>query len=244
VEFEGALRESEKLAAVGRLASSIAHDINNPLEAVMNLVYLAVQVLPKIQDAEESRRSLGQADMELRRVKLITAQSLRFYKQSTGPEAITCSALVSLIVDLYQPRFLNFHIEAEMRERSSQHIVCLASEIRQVVTNLITNAIDAMRGLGGRLLVRTREATHWKSDARGVVITVADTGRGMSKETQSSIYKAFYTTKGASGTGLGLWISGEIVKRHHGHLRVRSREGHGTVFQLFLPFQAASRQTA
>lgn len=240
VEFERALRESEKLAAVGRLASSIAHEINNPLEAMMNLVYLAEQFLPKVPINEEARQFLGQVDAELQRVKLITAQSLRFYKQSTGPEAITCSELITPIVDIYKPRFTNFNIEVQKRERSSQHIVCLASEIRQVITNLLTNAIDAMRAEGGRLLVRTHEATNWKHDARGVLITVADTGIGMSKETQGSIYKAFYTTKGISGTGLGLWISSEIIRRHRGHLRVRSLEGRGTVFQLYLPFQAAA----
>lgn len=240
VEFESALRESEKLAAVGRLASSIAHEINNPLEAVMNLVYLAGQLMPKTPDSSEAQQFLGQADMELQRVKLITAQSLRFYKQSTGPEAITCSELIAPIIDIYNSRFINYSITVERRERSSQHIVCLASEIRQVVTNLITNAIDAMRAGGGRLFVRTHEATYWDTDKRGVVLTIADTGNGMSTETQASIYKAFYTTKGISGTGLGLWISSEIVRRHRGHLRVRSREGSGTVFQLFLPFQAVA----
>ncbi|MGI4755224.1 MAG: sensor histidine kinase, partial [Janthinobacterium lividum] len=208
--------------------------------AVMNLVYLAEQSMPKTSENEEAQKYLSQADEELRRVKLITAQSLRFYKQSTGPEAITCSALLAPIIDLYGPRFSNYHIQAEMRERSSLHIVCLASEMRQVLTNLITNAIDAMRGTGGRLLIRTHESTYWRTDAHGIIITVADTGKGMAKETIGSIYKAFYTTKGISGTGLGLWISSEIVRRHHGHLRVRSREGRGTVFQLFLPFQAAS----
>ncbi len=240
VEFERALRESEKLAAVGRLASSIAHEINNPLEAVMNLVYLTEQLMPKVPANQEARQFLGQVDAELQRVKLITAQSLRFYKQSTGPEAITCSELIAPIVDIYKSRFTNFNIEVQKRERSSQHIVCLASEIRQVITNLLTNAIDAMTREGGRLLVRTREASYWGSDRRGVMITVADTGVGMSKETQASIFKAFYTTKGISGTGLGLWISSEIIRRHRGYLRVRSREGRGTVFQLFLPFQGVS----
>jgi PAS domain S-box-containing protein len=243
VEFESALRESEKLAAVGRLASSIAHEINNPLEAVMNLVYLADQFLPKTAGTDEARRYLVQADMELQRVKLITAQSLRFYKQSTGPEAITCSELIAPILELYQPRVKNFDIVAELRDRSIQHIVCLASEIRQVVTNLITNAIDAMRSHGGRLFVRTHEAKNWQEGKSGVIITIADTGKGMSSETQANIYKAFYTTKGASGTGLGLWISSEIVKRHRGYLRVRSHEGRGTVFQLFLPFQGAEGES-
>lgn len=243
VEFEIALRESEKLAAVGRLASAIAHEINNPLEAVMNLLYLAQTSLPENEGTEESRRYLAQADTEVQGIKLITARSLRFYKQSTGPEAILCNVMLDSVVDIYTPRYVNFDVKLERRDRSTQHIVCLASEIRQVLSNLITNAIDAMRGSGGRLLVRTHEATDWRSDRKGVVITVADTGKGMSLETLANLYKAFYTTKGVSGTGLGLWVSSEIVQRHHGHLRVRSSDDprrHGTVFQLFLPFQGVS----
>lgn len=241
VEFETALRESEKLAAVGRLASAIAHEINNPLEAVMNLLYLAQTSLPESEATAESKHYLAQADTEVQGIKLITARSLRFYKQSTGPEAILCNTMLDSVIDIYRPRFLNFDVKLERRERSTQHIVCLASEIRQVLSNLITNAVDALRGTGGRLLVRTQEATDWRNDRKGVLLTVADTGKGMSGETLSNLYKAFYTTKGVSGTGLGLWVSAEIVQRHHGRLRVRSSEKpgkHGTIFQLFLPFQA------
>jgi two-component system, sporulation sensor kinase C len=243
VEFEAALRESEKLAAVGRLASVIAHEINNPLEAVMNLVYLTQQTMATESDNDSARRYLMQADRELRRIKLITAQSLRFYKQSHGPEAVTCEELLEPLLDIYRPRFTNFGITIVERFRSSQHVVCLASEIRQVLTNLITNAIDAMRDGGGTICIRTHEATDWQSDRKGVVIAVADTGKGMSKETQSHIYKAFYTTKGIQGTGLGLWISSGIILRHHGRMTVRSSQDavfHGTIFQLFLPFQAAT----
>ena len=243
IEFEIALRQAEKLAAVGCLASAIAHEINNPLEAVMNLVYLANEGMPATAESEDSRRYLAQADLELQRVKLITAQSLRFYKQSHGPEAVTCEELLGSILDIYKPRFANFGIVVDRRDRSTQHIVCLASEIRQVLSNLATNAVDAMGHTGGTLFVRTREATAWDSEKKGVVLTVADTGKGMSKATQASLYKAFYTTKGDQGTGLGLWISSEIVQRHHGTLHVRSCESkphRGTVFRLFLPFQAAS----
>ena len=232
VELETALRESEKLAAVGRLASAISHEINNPLEAVMNLLYLGMESLPKLDVNEESRRYLRQADMELQRIKLITGQSLRFYKQSHGPEAITCDQLLTPILDIYQPRFVNYNIELDRRDRSTQHIVCLASEIRQVLTNLLTNALDAMRGGGGKLLVRTREATDWRSDRKGIAITVADNGTGIARDLLANIYTAFYTTKGANGTGLGLWISSEIVQRHHGRLRIRSSQHlnhHGTV---------------
>ncbi len=247
VEFEIALRESEKLAAVGRLASSIAHEINNPLEAVMNLVYLSQHALPEIEETAVSRRHLSRVDLELQRIKLVTAQSLRFYKQSNAPEAVRCEELLTSILDIYAPRMANFGIVVERRERFAEHIVCVASEVRQVLSNLVSNAIDAMRNRGGRLFVRTREArcgeeaTSRAGTKRGVMFTIADTGYGMSSKTQASIYKAFFTTKGAAGTGLGLWISSDIVKRHQGYLRVRSRTGplqSGTVFQLFLPFQA------
>jgi two-component system, sporulation sensor kinase C len=243
VNMESALRESEKLAAVGRLASSISHEINNPLEAVMNLVYLTRQLVPENDETREGLGFLRQADEELQRVKLIAAQSLRFYKQSSGPEALLCSALVKSVMDLYGSRLANYGVTAKLRERSTQHIVGLASELRQVVSNLVSNAVDAMKSHGGTLYLRTREATWWPDDKKGVLLTVADTGMGMSEETQRKLFKAFYTTKGASGTGLGLWISQGIIARHHGHMKVRSsmREGHSyTVFTLFLPYQGAS----
>ena len=237
VEFEAALRQSEKLAAVGRLAASIAHEINNPLESVMNLLYLA----EGSDSIEEIRGFLGTADQELRRVALITSQSLRFYRQSTKPQAVRCNDLLESVIDLYQARFSNEGVTLERRERMAQSIVCLESEVRQVLSNLIRNAIDAMHGTGGRLLIRSRESTHWPSGTKGALITVADTGTGISPETMGQMYTAFFSTKGIGGTGLGLWVSSEIINRHQGHLRVRSRQadsGNGwTIFQLFLPFQ-------
>ncbi len=243
IEFESALRESEKLAAVGRLASSISHEINNPLEAVMNLVYLAKETIPKTTDSDEVRKYLEQADHELQRVKLITAQSLRFYKQSSGPEAVLCKDLLETVLDLYRSRLMNYDVALELRHRSTQHIVGMASELRQVLSNLIGNAIDAMKSSGGKLVVRSREATLWSQGKTGVLITIADTGTGMSKDVLQKIYQAFYTTKGDAGTGLGLWITSGIVSRHRGSLKVRSSPERGrsyTVFQLFLPFQGAS----
>lgn len=234
VEFEEALRESEKLAAVGRLAASIAHEINNPLESVMNLVYLA----QRTENAADVRQYLVTADKELQRVKLITSRSLRFYKQSTRPQPISCGELIASVLDVYQSRLQNHNVTVERRERCTTSIVCMDSEIRQVLNNLVSNAIDALHGKAGRLLVRSREATEWCTGARGIVITIADTGSGISPDTMKNVYKAFYTTKGIGGTGLGLWISSEIVERHHGRLMVRSsqRTGKtGTVFQLFLP---------
>ena len=238
VEFEAALRESEKLAAVGRLASSIAHEINNPLESVTNLLYLARHGASN----DETMRYLDLADKELQRVALITSQSLRFYKQSTRPQAIGCTALVNSVLDLYESRAANATVTIERRERSIESVVCLESEIRQVLNNLVRNAIDAMAGKGGRLLIRTREVTDWATDRLGVQITLADTGSGMTQQTLQHIYKPFFTTKGLAGTGLGLWLSREIVARHQGILKVRSSQragASGTVFSLFLPFDAA-----
>lgn len=237
VEFEAALRSSEKLAAVGRLASTIAHEINNPLEAVMNLVYLA----RTSEESSEIRHYLALADQELRRVKLITSQSLRFYKQSSRPQAIAPADLLSSVLDMYGSRLTNVGVRLQRRDRSETQIVCLESEIRQVLSNLLSNAVDAMRGTGGELLVRSRAATHWVSGVPGVVFTVADTGGGMDAETRARIYEAFFTTKEGAGTGLGLWITRGIVDRHRGSLQVRSRQGaehSGTVFRLFLPTQA------
>ena len=237
VEFEAALRESEKLAAVGRLASSIAHEINNPLESVTNLLYLARTA----EEVSETMRYLGMADKELQRVAQITSQSLRFYKQSSKPQAISAAEIMDAVLDLYGSRAENSQVTIERRERATLSVMCLESEIRQVLSNLIRNAIDAMHGRGGRLLIRSRNATDWQTGVHGILITIADTGTGISASTRHNLFKPFFTTKGLAGTGLGLWVSAEIVTRHQGHLTVRScqrPESCGTIFELFLPLQA------
>ncbi len=238
---ERALIQSEKLAAVGRLASSIAHEINNPLEAVTNLLYLASSTEPIPPGLKEY---LELAEVELRRVSNITNQTLRFHKQSTDPVPIFCQDLFENALSIYQARLLNSNVQVEKRKRASRPVTCFEGEIRQVLGNLVGNAIDAMQSTGGRLLLRSRDATNWKTGKRGVVLTVADNGPGISPHLRKRIFEAFFTTKGASGTGLGLWISCEIVNRHHGSLRVYSsqREGRsGTVFNVFLPLEAAIR---
>lgn len=226
-------RQNEKLAAVGRLASSIAHEINNPLESVTNLLYL-VRNSSNLEDIQEYAET---AERELRRVALIANQTLKFRKQSTRPAPFFCHDLIGDSLLVYQGRLVNRHVTVEKRKRATQPIPCLGDEIRQVLSNLIGNAIDSMPN-GGRLLVRSRDAVDWNTGRQGVVLTVADTGTGMSKATQKKIFDAFFSTKGIGGTGLGLWLSQEIVKRHQGVLRVRSAEiedRSGTVFTLFLP---------
>lgn len=236
---EAALRTSEKLAAVGKLAASIAHEINNPLESVTNLLYLA-QIS---DDLAQVRAFLDMADGELRRVSVISNQTLRFYRQATYPTVVQGRDLLEGVLTIYQGRLMHSGIEIEKRMRATEPVRCFEGEIRQVLNNLVSNAMDAMASGGGRLLVRTRNACNWQSGAKGLVLTIADTGEGMSAGVRGKIFEPFFTTKGMSGTGLGLWVSEDIVKRHGGRLRVRSRVvagdgGCGTVFTLFLPFDA------
>jgi PAS domain S-box-containing protein len=235
-----AMMQTEKLAAVGRLASSIAHEINNPLEAVTNLLYLAQHT----SDTRSLREYLTLAERELTRVSLISNQTLKFHKQATKPRPVTCEDLFDSVMPLHHPRLTNRHITLEKRRRTDRPVLCFDGEIRQVLNNLVSNAIDAMSGTGGRLLLRSREATDWRSGRRGMVLTVADTGGGIPPAAQARIFDAFFTTKGIAGTGLGLWVSKEIVDRHAGRLRFRTSQrpgAGGTVFSLFLPYEAAVR---
>ena len=237
---EQALLRTEKLAAVGRLASSIAHEINNPLESITNLLYLARFA----EDLGQSREYLASADAELRRVSAITSQTLRFHKQSTRATEVMCEDLIGSSLDILRSRILNAGITVEKRKRAIRPVLCFEGEIRQVITNLLINAVDAMQPGGGRLLLRSREGHEHVTGRPGVILTIADTGTGMSRETLARVFEPFYTTKGIAGTGLGLWISKEILDRHHGCLRVRSSQSSrhtGTVFTLFLPFEAATR---
>jgi signal transduction histidine kinase len=238
---EQLLLQSEKLNAVGRLASSIAHEINNPLAAVTNLIYLAQQSAVD----PDSKRYLGSAEVELRRVSAIANQTLRFHRQSTKPKQVTGAELIDATIPLYQGRSLNAHVTVERRDRGSHPVTCFEGEILQVLSNLIGNGIDAMAPTGGRLLIRSREATEWRTGRKGIVLTVGDTGCGMSPHTLARMFEPFFTTKGHKGNGIGLWISRGIVDRHHGVLTVRSRcapQHSGTVFALFLPFNATESE--
>lgn len=235
-----ALIKSEKLAVVGRLAASIAHEINNPLESVTNLLYLA----GASADMAEVKDYLATADRELRRAGAITSQTLRFHKQSSSPTEVTCAELIGDVLSIYHGRLVNSHVQVQERNRGAEKVRCFEGEIRQVLNNLVGNAIDAMHPDGGRLLLRSRVATDWATGRRGLAIAVADTGPGMSAHTITKAFEPFFTTKGIAGTGLGLWISREIITRHQGRLTLRSSHTagrSGTVVALFLPFDAAAR---
>jgi PAS domain S-box-containing protein len=239
---EEALRRSEKLAVTGRLAASIAHEINNPLEAITNLHYL----LRNFSDLPvAAQQYVSMAEYEVRRIAEITQQTLRFYRQPTHPARASLSELLDSVLSLYQGRINALDIRVERDYDPESTLFCFAGELRQVFANLVGNAIDASSA-GGRLLLRARRSRNWKNPAQaGVRFAIADTGSGMEPEIREHIFEAFFTTKEVTGTGLGLWVSLEIIQKHHGLVRVRSRaaaQGNGkapaaagTVFELFIP---------
>ena len=232
---EEALRKTEKLAAAGRLSASIAHEINNPLEAITNLLFL-MQRNPSLD--EKARRHLKIADEELRRVAHLARQTLGFYRDSTSAVKMSVETVLEEVLDLYSRRLSAGRIRVEKDYAESVEVVAFAGEIRQVFSNLISNAIDAMPN-GGYIKVRVAKGHRWRAEnTPGVRITVADSGSGIAPAHFGKIFDAFYTTKKDVGTGLGLWLTKEIVDKHKGSISVRSstRVGYsGTVFSIFLP---------
>jgi signal transduction histidine kinase len=227
---EQALRRSEQLAAAGRLAASIAHEINNPLEAVTNLLYLV-----KMDDAisPSSRGLLDVADRELQRLSHISSRSLKFYRQRTAPTLTAIDELIESVLFFHETEIKLRGIELERRYSPAPAVLCFAGEIQQVLTNLISNALEAMPEKG-RMCVGVRRARD-RAGRDGVAITIADNGTGMDRFTIDRLFHPFVTTKGEAGTGLGLWVSKGIVDKHHGNIQVRSRKEKGTVFRIFLP---------
>ena len=230
---EEALRRLEKLAAVGQLASSIAHEINNPLESLTNLLYLM-----RLSDSvEEIYEYVAVAQTELARVTEITMQTLRFHRQSSRSVEVDMADLVRSVVALNTGRLLVRRVLVEWRLRAVAKVWCLEGEMRQVLNNLVRNAVDAMGVQGGRLLLRLHPQQDGESGRAGVRITVADTGEGIRPDIASRLYQAFLTSKELTGTGLGLWVSRGIIEKHGGRIRTRTRQGerHGTVFSVWLP---------
>ncbi len=232
-QSEEVLRRTEKLAVAGRFAASIAHEINNPLEAITNCLYL----LGNTDLTDDGRNYLDLAQKELDRVAQITMQTLRFYRRSTRPALADVHELIATVFTIFDARLRQAQIEIVRDLRPIPLVFAHDGEIRQVLANLVGNALDALPR-GGRIYLRTRPST--RSGRAGVTLTVADTGVGMEPATRKRIFEPFFSTKGITGTGLGLWISQEILDRHNGGIRVRSRlsgqgANGGTVFRVFLP---------
>ncbi len=232
------LRRTEKLAAAGRLAASIAHEINNPLEAVTNCMYLLQQL--SLDDL--ARTYVNLAQQELNRVTHITTQTLRFYRQSTRPVKTDVHELFETVLALFEVRLRSHHVKVERQFHALPAIIAYDGEIRQVLANLVGNALDAVHFEGGRIILRTHRSRHWQKGTEGIAIVVADNGSGIPSAARERIFEPFFSTKGITGTGLGLWVSREILTKHAGEMRVRSRTGPraGTTFRIFLPLGSDS----
>ena len=232
---EDALRRSEKLATAGRLAASIAHEINNPLAGVTNSLYLALQDSSLTPD---TRSYLQTAEDELRRVAHITTQTLRFHKQSISPAPTDICDIVDSVLVLFGQRLASKNILVNAECERGAIATCLGDEMRQVIANLIGNAMDAMPH-GGSLRVRVKKSRSWaKERTASVKVVVADSGHGISPTVMARIFEPFVSTKEDTGIGLGLWVSNGIVQKHGGTIRVRSRayaQHSGTVFTVSIP---------
>lgn len=235
---EDALRRTEKLAAVGRLSSSIAHEINNPLEAITNLLYL----LRQMEGLDEQAKAYVElCSHEVARMSEIVQQTLRFHRASTKPAVTNINEILDSVLSLHRGKVRGLQVAVDRRYRGEVDLFCFSGEMRQLFANLIGNALDAVPSQGGRLIVEARYSRSWTDPSvAGIRVVVADTGCGMTASTRRRIFEPFFTTKEATGTGLGLWVSAEIVVKHHGNVRVRSRsvvdgEKSGTVFMVFLP---------
>jgi signal transduction histidine kinase len=234
-----AMLRSEKLAVTGRLAASIAHEINNPLEAITNLLYL-MRCDPS---PEQMTVLLGEADQELARVTEITKQTLRFYREPSQPVETDVSSVLDSVIKLFGTRIAAASISVERELRSGSPLVLSTpGELRQILANLIGNAIDAMRK-GGRLKIRISECDSSAFAGPALRVSIADSGIGIPPEVFPTIFEPFVTTKGETGTGLGLWVTSEIIRKNGWRIRVRSSrvpERHGTVFSIVIPRLAES----
>jgi len=237
---ERSLRQAEKLAAAGRLAASVAHEINNPLEAVTNLLYLA-----RSSPDYQIQRYLEQADDELKRITLIAQQTLGFYRDTGRPTLLHVAKVVEEVLHLYAAKLKSHGVKVEKRLASVQ-LLTLEGELRQILSNIVANAIDAMPR-GGRLILKVAQGSGRLGGQRRIRITVADSGCGIQPVERPNIFEAFWTTKGELGTGLGLWVTRSLVEKSGGSIRLRSSVTpgrSGTVVSIFFPDAFPRKESA
>jgi PAS domain S-box-containing protein len=229
-KLEEALRSAEKLAAAGRLAATIAHEINNPLEAVTNLLYL-------MRDGHNSEY-LNKAEQEVARISHIVKQTLGFYRATPTPVRVSLATMIDKVLGVFRARVLAREVKLKTEYRCTDEISAYPNELSQVFGNLVGNALDALNP-GGTLCVRTLTCHS------GQRVTIADNGAGIARENLGKIFEPFFTANKDVGTGLGLWLAREIVQKHGGSIRVRSRTDagcHGTVFMIWLPLTVPTAQ--
>jgi PAS domain S-box-containing protein len=233
---EAALRRNERLAAMGKLAGIVAHEINNPLEAITNAFYL-LNGHPSLDS--EARHYAQIAEQELARVSHITRQTLSFYRESQQAVPILVSELLDNVLELQQRTIQMGNIQLERRYSTNRVVHGFPSELQQVFMNLVSNAIQAMPN-GGRMRIHVSQSPTLRGRPSGLQIFVSDTGGGIAPEEAKRLFEPFFTTKSVKGTGLGLWISRGIIQKHEGKLRFRSMfrtSGTVTSFHITLPMR-------
>jgi PAS domain S-box-containing protein len=231
---ERALHTTERLAAVGRMAATVAHEINNPLAAVINFVYLGKQRAVR----DDVRQFLTGAEEELKRISHLTKQTLGFYRETQGASRMTLGSTLDPLISVFSYKTRDKAIKIDSDIRQDPEIYAVPGEIRQLVANLLSNSIDAV-GDAGKIRIRVSAGTSWNGSHKpGVRLTIADSGPGIPSPARSKLFEPFFTTKRDIGTGLGLWICRNIVEKHDGQIRVKTSTVPGrswTAFTVFLP---------
>jgi signal transduction histidine kinase len=225
-------RAQAERAGTAECAASIAHEINNPLAAVTNLFFL----IGNEEGSASSKIYVDLAQRELARVANIVTQTLRFHRQSTHARSTSLSEVLDSVVTLFQGKASNAGISIKKQYETEQPIVAFDGDLRQAFTNLLANSLDASE-TGGRVIIRVRESKDWATGENGVRVIFADAGHGMSPATKARIFEPFFTTKVSTGTGLGLWVTSEILQNHRARIHVRSSQSSksSTVFSIFFP---------
>jgi PAS domain S-box-containing protein len=232
-EVERRLIQSEKFAATGRMAATVAHEINNPLESVMNLVYLA-----RKHSAPRGKAFayLQLAERELERVSHLARQTLGYYRDTGSPVKAMLHELLREVLKVYESKFRSGGITVDCQFQDHRPVMVSKGEMLQVFSNVIANAVDAMP-TGGKLQIQTQEMTNAQSE--GVRVTIRDSGTGIPKEYLERIFEPFFTTKGSVGTGIGLWVSRQLIEKSGGYLSAENgtdETGRGALISIFLPF--------
>lgn len=229
---ERLLIQSEKLAATGRMAAAVAHEVNNPLESIINLVYLARQ---NTEETAKAYQFLVTAEEELERVSHIARQTLGFYRETSAETEVHLHELFETVLTVYKAKLLSTGVSVDANFNDLQKVVVSKGELLQVFSNIVANAIEAM-SKGGVLSIATRKLMTTGGD--GIQVTVSDTGAGIKKENLERVFEPFFTTKGSLGTGIGLWVTKQLVEKRGGQISIASSTeagNSGSTVTIFIP---------
>jgi PAS domain S-box-containing protein len=224
--------QSEKLAATGRMAAAVAHEINNPLESIINLVYLARQ---NTEQNAKAFQFLVTAEEELERVSHIARQTLGFYRETGVAAEVHIRELIETVLTVYRAKLLSTGVSVDTQFNDLQRVVVSKGELLQVLSNIVANAIDAMRQ-GGVLGISVRKMMRASGD--GIQISIRDDGVGIKKEDLEKVFEPFFTTKGELGTGIGLWVAKQLVEKRGGQISIASSTeagNSGSTVTIFIP---------